>query len=416
MLINLLALRENVYKCVGCGVCRGIWERDEEAMCPIFATRIGFESGMPRGMVTVAQDLLEGHVNLSRAMANAFYRCTDCGACATNCNALSRTGEHIIDVPRVARALRADLVESSLAPPAARDVFKALIATGNAFGQPPERRGDWARKSGVEQFGPGHEFLLYVGDVGSYDERGQAMARSVARLLRAAGISFGILGEREVSDGNDVKAMGELALFEHLAKTNIDAFLDAGVRKIICLDPHSYNCFTNDYPSLGGKFDVWHYTQLTKDLALRVGRRDSVDPARDATGVAPRSQTSRVAYHDPCYLGRKNGEFEAPRRSLSAAGADLVEMPRSRRNSFCCGGGSGNFYTDLLGGGVNSAARVRVREAAATGAEIIAVACPMCSKMLDDAVKSENLDGRLKVTDIAQFILAESEHEPRHAH
>ncbi|MFO1299801.1 MAG: (Fe-S)-binding protein [Burkholderiaceae bacterium] len=415
MLMNLLALRENVYKCVGCGVCRGIWERDEEAMCPIFATGIGFESGMPRGMVTVAQDLLEGHVSPSRAMADALYRCTDCGACATNCDALSRTGEHIIDVPRIARALRADLVENSLAPPAARDVFKALIATGNAFGQPRERRGAWAWESGVEPFGPGHEFLLYVGDAGSYDERGQAMARSVARLLRAAGISFGILGEREVSDGNDVKAMGELALFEHLARTNIDTFLDAGVRKIICLDPHSYNCLTNDYPSLGGRFEVWHYTQFTKDLAPLVDRHDSADRSSGPAGAGPRSQKARVTYHDPCYLGRRNGEFEAPRRSLSAADADLVEMPRSRRNSFCCGGGSGNFYTDLLGGGVNSAARVRVREAVETGADAIAVACPMCSKMLDDAIKSESLDGRLEVMDIAQFILDASEGGPRHA-
>lgn len=412
MLMNLLALRENVYKCVGCGVCRGIWERDEEAMCPIFATGIGFESGMPRGMVTVAQDLLEGLVSPSRAMADALYRCTDCAACATNCDALSRTGEHIIDVPRVARALRADLVESSLAPPAARDVFKALIATGNAFGEPPERRGAWTSGTGVEPFGPGHEFLLYVGDVGSYDERGQAMARSIARLLRAAGVSFGILGEREVNDGNDVKAMGELALFEHLARTNIETFLDAGVRKIICLDPHSYNCFTNDYPSLGGSFEIWHYAQLTRELAPRIGRRE-IDRAPASEGGTPRSRPTRIAYHDPCYLGRRNGEFEAPRRSLGAADADLVEMPRNRRNSFCCGGGAGNFYTDLLGGGVNSAARVRVREAARTGADIIAVACPMCSKMLDDAVKSEGLDRRLKVADIAQIILDESNREPR---
>ncbi len=414
MLMNLLTLRENVYKCVGCGVCRGIWERDEEAMCPIFATRIGFESGLPRGMVTVAQDLLEGHVNPSRAMADALYRCTDCGACATNCNALSQSGEHIIDVPRIARALRADLVDSSLAPPAARDVFKALIATGNAFGQPPERRGDWAIGSGVERFGREHEFLLFVGDAGSFDERGQAMARSVARLLRMAGISFGILGEREVSDGNDARAMGELALFEHLARTNIDTFLDVGVRKIICLDPHSYNCFTNDYPSLGGTFEVWHYTQLTGDVAPGIDRGKSSDLARSPAGAGGRSRSPRIAYHDPCYLGRKNGEYEAPRRALSATGAELVEMPRSRRNSFCCGGGSGNFYTDLLGGGVNSAARVRVREAAETGADIIAVACPMCSKMLDDAVKSENLDGRLKVADIAQVVLDGFEHDPRH--
>ena len=394
MLANLLSIRENVFKCVGCGVCRGIWERDEEAMCPIFATGIGFESGLPRGMVTVAQDLLDGQLRYSGEMAAAFYRCTDCGACATNCDALSGTGEHIIDVPRIARALRADLVENSLVPPRVRDLFKALIATGNAFGLPPEERARWVDGLDVETFGPQHDFLFYVGDAGSYDEKGKAMARSVATLLRRAGISFGILGEREISDGNDVKAMGEQALFEHLATSNIEVFRELGVKRIVCLDPHSFNVFSNEYPALGGTFDVCHYTQLV-DHAIQDGRL----PAGQAGGAAS------VVFHDPCYLGRKNGEFNAPRRALSGSDAGLAEMPRSRGNSFCCGGGSGNFHTDLLGGGVNSAARVRVREAAGTGAAVIAVGCPMCSKMLDDAIKVEGLEGSMSVKDVSEVVL-----------
>jgi len=398
MLTNILSIRENVFKCVGCGVCRGIWERDEEAMCPIFATGIGFESGLPRGMVTVAQDLLDGQLRYSKEMAAAFYRCTDCGACATNCDALSGTGEHIIDVPRIARALRADLVENSMVPPSVRNLFRAVIATGNAFGLPPEDRARWADGLEVEPFGPKHDYLFYVGDAGSYDDKGKAMARSVAKLLRRAGISFGILGERELSDGNDVKAMGELALFEHLATSNIEVFNEVGVKRIVCLDPHSFNVFSNEYPTLGGTFEICHYTQLV-DRAIQLGRL----PPAQAGGAAT------VVFHDPCYLGRKNGEFTAPRRALVGLDAGLAEMPRSRGNSFCCGGGSGNFYTDLLGGGANSAARVRVREAAGTGASVIAVGCPMCSKMLDDAIKVEGLEGNMSVKDVSEVVLERME-------
>jgi len=203
---------------------------------------------------------------------------------------------------------------------------------------------------------------------------------------------LGSSGDKENCDGNEVRALGEAGLFQFLAEQNIASFGDLGVKKIITLDPHAFNVFKNDYPGLGGKFEVYHYTQVLAPLIQ--------------SGKIPLKECNiKVTYHDPCYLGRHNGEYNAPREILNAVpGLDLVEMERSKGNAFCCGGGGGNFFTDILGGGEDSPARIRVKEALDTGAEIIAVACPQCAKMLDDAIKSEELDDRLAVKDVAEIV------------
>jgi Fe-S oxidoreductase len=189
-----------------------------------------------------------------------------------------------------------------------------------------------------------------------------------------------------------VRALGESGLFELLASQNIQAFQDLGVKKVITLDPHAFNAFKNDYPGLGGRFEVYHYTQVLAPL-IQSGK------------VPLKDSPLTVTYHDPCYLGRHNKEYQAPRSILKAIpGLELVEMERNGENAFCCGGGGGNFFTDILGGGEESPARLRVREALETGAGIIAVACPQCAKMLEDAVKSEELDERLKVMDVAEIV------------
>ncbi|GAH07642.1 unnamed protein product, partial [marine sediment metagenome] len=148
------------------------------------------------------------------------------------------------------------------------------------------------------------------------------------------------------------------------------------------------------YPSLGGNFEVWHYTQILANLM-----KDKKIPISE--------YKVKVTYHDPCYLGRHNGVYEPPREVLkSIPGVELIEMSRNRENAFCCGGGGGNFFTDILGVGEESPGRIRIREALDTGAEILAVACPMCSKMLDDAVKAEGLEEKIKVQDVAEIVIA----------
>lgn len=390
---HLKQVRENVLKCIGCGVCRGVWDRRDEAMCPVWATGLGFEDSTPSGRVTVAQDLLEGNFEYSSSLAESLYRCTDCASCAVTCDAMDpETGRPIIDVPGVVRAMRMDLVDNSLVPPLVRDYFKAVYVNGNPYKIPQAERGKWAEGTGVRAYS-GQEYLLYVGDAGSFDERGMDMARFVAQALQRGGVDFGILGSEEMSDGNDAYALGEWGLFAYLAEANITVFKKVGIKKVISLDPHSYNTFKNDYPGMGAEFEAFHYTQVLAEIMK------SVAPPVQGYGA-------RVTYHDPCYLGRHNDIYEAPREILNnIPGLELVEMKRNKKNAFCCGGGGGNFYTDMLGGGENSANRIRVREAAEAGAEVLAVACPLCAKMLEDGVRAEGLEGRVAVKDVAEIVL-----------
>jgi Fe-S oxidoreductase len=178
-----------------------------------------------------------------------------------------------------------------------------------------------------------------------------------------------------------------------LAARNISQFRELGVSKIITLDPHAFNSLTKEYPAMGGCFEVAHYTQIL--AALVKDRR-----------LTPSPFSVKVAYHDPCYLGRHRGIYDAPRQVLrSVPGLELVEMRRNRANAFCCGGGGGNFFTDIIGAGEQSPARVRLKDALETGAEVIAVGCPLCSKMLDDAVKTEGLTSSIRVQDVSEILL-----------
>ncbi|MGM0453650.1 MAG: (Fe-S)-binding protein [Thermodesulfobacteriota bacterium] len=228
--------------------------------------------------------------------------------------------------------------------------------------------------------------------MGAYDPRGREIARSVATVLQKAGVSLGVLTEGECADGNDVRAMGETPLFGELAKKNIAAFDRARVKKIITLSPHAFHAFKNDYPAFGGHYQVFHYTQL---LAFAMGHLAFTD------NPAPQ----QVTFHDPCYLGRHNGDYESPRMVLRAVpGIQLLEMERNRKNALCCGGGGGNFFTDILGGAAQSPARTRAMEAEGTGAQILAVACPQCAIMLEDAVKTAGVADRLQVREVTEVI------------
>ena len=292
-------------------------------------------------------------------------------------------------------AAREEVVNSGLVTPKVARFFQNIEAYGNPYRQLRGNRDRWAEGMGIEPYN-GQEFLFYVGCVGSFDEKGQRAAQAVGGLLLKAGVSFGILGPAEECDGNEINTLGESRIFEILKERNTALFHKAGVKKIITLSPHSYNVFRNEYPD---SFEIFHYTQVLRDL-IKVGR------------LKPASKLNmKVTYHDPCFLGRHAGEYEAPREILRAMpGVELVEMERNRQNSFCCGGGSGNFYTDSFGGGENSPSRIRVREADKTGASILAVACPTCTVMLGEAIKDEGLDERLVIRDISEVIEFQGHH------
>jgi Fe-S oxidoreductase len=313
-----------------------------------------------------------------------LYACTNCNNCVQSCKFPFNK-----DIVGMIDAAREDMVADGLVMPRVARFFQNIEAYGNPYRELKENRGRWAEGTGVEAY-DGQEYLFYVGCVGSFDERGQRAAKALAELLLKADVSFGILGPAEECDGNEVHIMGESRIFEMLRDKNSETFRKAGVKKIITLSPHAFNAFKNHYPN---GFEVYHYTQVLGGL-IEKGR------------LKPSAKLNiKVTYHDPCFLGRHAGEYEAPRRVLKAIpGLKLVEMERNRENAFCCGGGSGNFYTDFFGGGENSPARIRVREAAETGADVIAVACPACAVMLGEAVKDEGLAEKIAVRDAAEIL------------
>ena len=379
---------EILHRCFRCGYCK-MPSDFTDLNCPSYL-KYRFETFSPGGRMWLLRAWLDGEIQASPRFQEIIYSCATCGNCVEHC-VMPKFRDLLLDAFTAARCL---LAEEGDVPPGVRDYFKAMHVNGNPYKLPQEARGDWAKGLDLPKYN-GQEYLLYIGDVGSYDEEGQKMAAAVAKALKAGGIDVGILGADEHADGNDVMALGEKMLFEMLAQQNIDQWRDLGVTKIITLDPHAYHAIKNLYPELGGQFQVQHYSEVLAKL-LRANPPKGQDKA------------VKVTFHDPCYLGRHNGQFKGPRNVLkNIPNVETVEMDRSQKNALCCGGGGGNFFTDIVGSGPNAPARARVLEAAATGAEVLAVACPNCLKMLSDAVKAEDLDDKLKVVDLAELALGQ---------
>ncbi|MFP4474366.1 MAG: (Fe-S)-binding protein [Desulfatibacillaceae bacterium] len=376
-----------LHRCFRCGYCK-LPADFTDINCPSYL-KYRFETYSPGGRMWLLRGWLNGELTTSDRLLEIMYSCATCGNCVAHC-AMPKFRDEILEAFGAAKEL---LVEAGTVPPAVRDFLSRLQRAGNAYGVAPKKRADWTGGLEVPEY-DGHEYLLFVGDVASYDDRGRDTARAVAGLLKQWNVSFGILGAAEKSDGNDALACGERDLFEDLARHNIEEFTKRGVRRVICVSPHGFNALRNHYPALGSPAQAFHYTQV---LALLSG---SAKWRTDAPEIT-------VTYHDPCYLGRHNHEYDAARMALkNAPGVKLVEMVRKRQNALCCGGGGGNVFTDMVSGGAENSARVRVREALDTGADVLAVSCPACAVMFEDAVKTEGAEDALRVLDVAA-VLAE---------
>jgi Fe-S oxidoreductase len=374
-----------VHRCFRCGYCKFTSDYTD-FNCPAYR-KFRFETYAPGGRMWLIRAWLNDEIKTSERFQEILYSCATCANCVEHC--VFTFSEDLVNIFIAARE---ELVNEGIIPPPVRDFLKNINVNGNPYKEPANERGKWAEGTSIETY-DGQEYLFYVGCVGSYDERAKKIAATVGSLLVKAGVSLGILGEKETCDGNEVRTLGEAGLFQFLAEQNIESFKKLGIKKIITLDPHAFNAFKKDYPGLGGEFEVYHYTQVLAQL-IRAGKIDL------------KEYKARVTYHDPCYLGRHNGEYKAPREILkSIPGLELIEMDRNGENAFCCGGGGGNFFTDILGGGEDSPNRIRVREALDTGAGIIAVACPQCAKMLEDGIKAEDLDYKLRVMDVAEIVM-----------
>jgi Fe-S oxidoreductase len=370
--------------CTECGRCQDA--------CPAFATGKVLS---PKLVIMGLRDaVLAGG---DRALVpdavpeESVWDCVTCGACVQACPVTIEHIDHIVDLRR-----HLVMVEASFpaeAEPMLRDVERA----SNPWGRSQSERGEWAAELGVRVLEPGEpapEYLYWVGCATSFDERARRTAEATARLLQTAGVDFAILGPRERCTGDPARRIGNEYVFQEFAQQNVETLNEAGVRKIVANCPHCFNTLANEYPDFGGGYEVIHHSQLLSQL-VREGR---IRPQHD--------DKLSITYHDSCYLARHNNVLEQPRELVAAVGRQ-VEMHRSRRSTFCCGAGGAHMWMEERGSQINDA---RVREAVATGAGTLAVACPFCTVMLDDGVQGAG--EQLRVADVAT-LLAEATYGTR---
>ena len=396
--------------------------------------------------------------------ADVLWACTTCGACVDQCPVDIEHVDHVVDVRR-----QQVLMESAF-PKELGGMFRKMESKGNPWGLPARKRLDWAKNLDFEvpvigddvESAADVDYLFWVGCAGAYEDRAKKTTRAVAELLHTAGVSFAVLGDAETCTGDPARRAGNEILYQMLAAQNVETLGEVGAQRIVVTCAHCFNTISREYPQIGGRYEVVHYTQLLNRL-VREGRlrpappqaaggstapdtsSASVPPSASAApatpapatgqdgdsraGDAPTSSTEAaepqaktptessggqaagkaagepviptVTYHDACYLGRHNQVYSPPRELLEATGATTVEMPRSRERGFCCGGGGARaFMEETIGTRI---AVERSREAIGTGAQVIATACPFCTTMLSDGVASEGAD--VRVTDVATLML-----------
>jgi Fe-S oxidoreductase len=319
--------------------------------------------------------------------AEALWACTTCGYCEAACPIEL---EHL---PKFFRLRQHRVMMEGEFPHELKRVFDAYEVQGNPWGLPADTRGDWAAAAGVAvlrnaEEAAGLDYLFYVGSAQSFDARGQRIASAFARVLQSAGVKFAILGAREGSTGECVRRVGNEMLFQQLARALVATLDEFGIRRIVTCDPHAFNSLKNEYPEFGGHYEVLHHTQLIGRL-LGEGR------------IRVRAGLERVIYHEPCYLARHNGEYEAPRAILRRLAKDApLEFDMNRAKAMCCGAGGGRMWMEeKIGTRINVA---RVEQALPHGPAVIATACPYCAVMISDGAKALGQD--IPARDIAELV------------
>ncbi len=354
--------------CYQCGVC--------SAICPWNLVK----SFIVRRVMHQAQ------LGLIDFEAEEMWLCVTCGACVQRCP----RGVEIIDIMR---ALRRVISEVGIAkvPDSLRIAIKNISGVGNPLGEPPETRADWAKGLGVKTYTEGTELLYFPCCIPAYDPRLQRVAQATVNILKKADVDFGILGTKESCCGESVRKAGQESLFQSLTQSNISAFAEAGVSKIVVTSPHCYNTFKTEYPQFGGDFEVIHFSQYLAQL-IKEGRLKFT-----------KELNKKVTYHDPCYLGRHNGIYDEPREVLeSIPGVQLVEMLDSGENSLCCGGGGGRIWMETKKG--ERFSDLRIEQALEVGASILAVSCPYCLLNFEDSVLTGDKGDIIEIKDIAELV------------
>lgn len=326
---------------------------------------------------------------------NEIWSCTTCGACEQECPLGIEYINKIVD-------LRRGMVDEGNVPQTLQKPLQSLEKRGNPYGKLEKKRSEWTKgveKCEIKELGGGEpaDILYFVDSVTSYDERMQLIAQATAKILCAAGADFGILGKAEKDSGNEVRRFGEEMLFQDLKAQNTEAILEAGVNKIVTADPHAFNALKNEYKDLP---PVEHISQF---IAVRIASGEI-----KLSGVTEEESRKVYTYHDPCYLGRHNDVYDAPRQVLDAVpGIRRVEMFRSRDRSFCCSGGGLMLFYEPEEDERMGVRRVKMAQKA--GANVIVTACPFCLTNIEDGIKVAGLEGKMEAIDLSEFIAAHLE-------
>ena len=371
--------------CINCRFCL--------PACPLFDITAG---NTRQGASGVTRSLYYGvkwnmtDKEVLNELRDIIYSCMTCKNCEVACKNLA-TATKLVDAIEKGRQL---LIEEMIGPmPEQKRALESLERYQNPYGMPPSERKDWLKGLNVPCFSKESDVLFFVGCTAPHDAYAGNMAKALVKLLEKAKVKFGII-EDEVCCGNPSVKMGELLLFEDICEKNLNQFKLLGVKHIVTLSPHCFDTFVNRYPegAMPG-IKVQHYTQFLADL---------IDQKKLTFG---KKIEKKVAYQDPCYLGRHNDVYDAPRKVLhNIPGVKLIEFPRARTDSLCCGGGGGRMWSDFEAE-IERIANLRVKEALEIGVDIIVTACPWCYINMVDGVKSVNVEDKIKVKDLAELCI-----------
>jgi len=316
-----------------------------------------------------------------------IWRCTTCGKCPQRCP----RGVGILEVGVASRRIATEYGVFPTPVKAIRTVSASLTAEGNPLSEERKNRAQWAEGLSVKPFTEGMDVLYFPGCYLSYDPRLKKVAKATATILTKAGIDFGILGTKENCCGESIRKTGDEEVFKRLARENIKTFIDHGVKKILVSSPHCFHTFKNEYPEFMVDFEVVHISQYLFEL-IREGR---IELTKD--------YGKKVTYHDPCYLGRHNGIYDEPREALKKiAGLELIEMPDSREDSLCCGGGGGRIWMETPKG--ERFSDLRVEQALEVGAEVLVTSCPYCITNFEDSRLTLDVTETIEIKDITEII------------
>ncbi len=356
-------------RCYQCGLC--------DVVCPWNRVRA----------FSMRKIVRQATFGMTDIESDDIWRCTTCGICPQKCPRDVRQIESGISLRRIASEY--GVFPTSVNP--IRAVSASLTGQGNPLNEKRQDRGAWAQGLGVQTFTEDMEVLYFVGCYLSFDPRMQKVAKATATILKKAGIEFGILADKESCCGESIRKAGDEELFKRLARDNIKAFIDHGVKKVVVSSPHCFHTFKNEYPEFMVNFEVIHISQLILEL-LDQGRLE-------LTGQYPK----RVTYHDPCYLGRHNDVYEAPRDVLTRiSGLELVEMTDTREESLCCGGGGGRIWMETHKG--ERFSDLRLEQAVDSKAQVLATACPYCITHFEESRLALEDRDAMEIKDIAEIV------------